>query len=225
MTDVKFIFVVGPPGSKWSRLTDLMRMYMRNIDTTDLSDERKFYVIPLNRDTHFGCWFGPDNEYGQKFDNIKDNYTVESFTEECLRPFSDNNSNIKIIRSHWFAYNLDWLQENFKGHQILLINNSPSICKAHWDFIGGWTIHHPVYTWYKNDEYMLEKITEEYNNLNNYGIDKKIVWYDAWWAEKKFPISQIIVDKDQKEKTFMELFYKTQSNDPGSWRCSLTTIT
>ena len=220
MDDIKFIFCVGAPGSRWSRLTNLMKKNLLNIDDTDETESRQFFIKKYKRWTHEGAFFGPDHEFGEKFDDIRNNYTVESFTKECLKPFSSNSANIKIIRCHWFSYNdnLNWLMENFKGHRIYLINDNPDSCKAHWDKIGGWKISYPIYYWYKNDEYMLEKIKEEYQNILNFSNQHNITWYDPSWALKK------IIVRHEREDIFMKTLFTEVVTDATQWRHALHTI-
>jgi len=220
MDDIKFIFCVGAPGSRWSRLTNLLKKNLANVDNTDETEGRKFFIKKYMRWTHQGAFFGPDHELGEKFDDIRNNYTVESFTEECLKPFSNNNANIKIIRCHWFSYNdnLNWLMENFKGHQLYLISDNPASCKAHWDDLGGWKISYPIYYWYKNDEYMLEKINEEYQNILDFSNQHNITWYDPSQALKK------IIGKLDEVEIFMKTLFNDIVIDPTQWRHALHTI-
>lgn len=220
MDNVKFIFCAGSPGSRWSRLTNLFKNNVANIDRTDETLTRRFLIPKNNRWTHQGSFFGPDHEFGEKFDDIRNNYTVESFTEECLKPFSDNNANIKIIRSHWFTYddNLNWLMENFKGHQLYLISDYPDDCKAHWDSIGGWKISYPIYYWYKNDEYMLEKIHDEYRSMLNFSNQHNMTWYDPTWALMKR------ITRHDQEDAFMKTMFSAVVTNPREWRHALHTI-
>jgi hypothetical protein len=220
MDDIKFIFCVGAPGSKWTRLTNLLKKNIATADTSDETDGRKYFIKKYMRWTHQGAYFGPNHEFGEKFYDIKNNYTVESFTEECLKPFSNPSLNVKVIRCHWFSYNdnLNWLMENFKGHQLYLISDNPDSCKLHWDDLGGWKISYPMYYWYKNDEFMLEKINEEYQNILRFSEQHNITWYNPEWALKK------VTSAGLRENIYMKMLFSEVVTDSTKWRHALHTI-
>ena len=189
MTDYKFEFVTGCPGSGWSSVSHHVKQTLSNVyDTSDLNDECCF-LIPdgfykkytktdpltlstVEKLTHHGSYFGPSNKYGGKFDCIAENYTVDEFTQECLRPFGDRSKPVKQIKSHWFAYNLDWVWENFKGHELLLIWKDPTAAYQHWQDIGGWKITYPNYIWYRQKDSMQDQIHKEADQLLDF-INRK----------------------------------------------------
>lgn len=162
----QFEFVTGCPGSMWSSITSMIRSNLHEYyDTSDLAAYRCYRIpdeffrkctdldpltlLEKQKNTHYGSYFGPFNEYGNNFDCISKNYSVSSFTQECLLPFSNDLRPIKQIKSHWFAYNLDWLWENFKGHHLLLIWKDPKISYEYWHSLGGLEINYPSYKWYR----------------------------------------------------------------------------
>lgn len=178
MTDYKFEFVTGCPGSGWSAISHQVKKTLSDVyDTSDNNDNccftipDEFYkkhtkIDPLSlsveeKTTHYGSYFGPSNKYGEKFDCIAKNYTVDEFTQECLRPFDDASKPVKQIKSHWFAYNLDWIWENFKGHEMLLIWKDPVVAYQHWKSFGGWKITYPHYAWYQQQDGMQDQIHKE----------------------------------------------------------------
>lgn len=194
----KFIFVTGVPGSSWSMISHRLKLVL-DLDLSDVSVHREFTLPKLpkrykdlyNRSSglfksHFGCYFGPYNEFGGSFDNIKENYTLAEFYNECRRPFTTNDK-IKCVRSHWFSYNLDWLWENCKNQYLFLIYKDSELAKNWWLDRGGWNIDHPNYTWYENTEKLSTQIQIENTNLLNFAKDKNLIWepYDEnYWREK-----------------------------------------
>lgn len=205
MKDVKFVFVTGAPGSAWSMISHRFKKSFRSFDFTDETTERQ-YALPeehkkqytINGDpsewkakTHIGSYFGPHHEFGDNFHDL-DVYSgnVEEFYNECLKPFDDELSTQKLIKSHWFAYNLDWLWENCKGHDLLLVWREPEAAKNWWYQMGGWNIKHPVYHWYENDDRMWNQIQEESRLIKEFGDKMNVVWHDYdgddSWIEKEF---------------------------------------
>jgi hypothetical protein len=206
MHDYKFEFVTGCPGSSWSSITHMIRKHLvEGYDVTDLKDYRchkipdEFYIKHTNIDpstvpdenklTHFGSYFGPFNEYGQNFDCISKHYSRDEFVKECLLPFSSDTESIKQIKSHWFAYNLDWIWENFKGHHLLLIWKDPELSLRHWHDVGGWEITYPNYDWYQKLNSMSDQIKKEADAVLDF-VERKnlqLVDYNHEWFSKCYP--------------------------------------
>jgi hypothetical protein len=203
MKDNKFVFVTGAPGSAWSMISHRFKKNVKNFDFTDENDNREYdlpeehkkeYDIKVDNwkaKTHMGAYFGPHHEFGHSFDDLsKYDSNVENFYIECLRPFSDHTSPYKLVKSHWFSYNLDWLWDNCKGHELLLIWREPEAAKDWWYRMGGWNIHYPVYTWYDNPERMWLQMQEESKLILDFGNKMNVTWHDYdtndSWLEKEF---------------------------------------
>jgi len=191
MINPNFCFVTGVPGSSWSMISHRLKILLDH-NLSDV-DETRYHLAPhrdpthnTNR-THLGSYFGPHNEFGERFDDIPNNYTLESFYNECRLPFNHDTGQTKCIRSHWFSYNLDWLWENCKGNTLFLIHKESQGAIDWWEKIGGWNIKYPVYTWYENNEKMTKQIVEENNNLLRFAKEKNLKWEtycEEWWLEK-----------------------------------------
>jgi hypothetical protein len=208
MSDYQFEFVTGCPGSHWSSITNRIRHNLCDLyDTSDLTDDRRFLIpnsffkkttevdpqtLPDEKKlTHLGSYFGPSNEHGSHFDCIVNNYSVDEFMQECLSPFSNNEKTIKQIKSHWFAYNLDWIWENCKGHHLLMIWKDPVAAYSHWLDIGGWEITYPSYKWYQDlDNSMLEQIQKEAGLLLEFANKKHLQWadYNPTWLSATYNV-------------------------------------
>jgi hypothetical protein len=192
MITPEFCFVAGVPGSSWSMISHRLKLVL-NHDLSDV-DENRQHLAPSRYGnggtsrTHFGSYFGPYNEFGQNFNDIQNNYTLDSFYNECNRPFiNSDGKTTKCIRSHWFSYNLDWLWENCKGNTMFLIHKESQGSVDWWLKRGGWDIKHPVYTWYENTERLTQQVVEENNNLLKFAEDKNLKWdtyCEGWWLEK-----------------------------------------
>lgn len=200
MNEPKLILCTGAPGSAWSMICQRMRLQLTGYDMTDQSPDR-MYRMPIEHTkdytvtddswrayTHNGAYFGPYHEFGHNFDNLN-HYTREAFEQECLKPFSDNTQPLKQIKSHWFAYNLDWIWENCKGHDLLLVWREPQAAKDWWFHMGGFDIYYPIYKWYVNEERMWEKIQEETNKIADFAERKNFEWnnYSTNWVMERFP--------------------------------------
>jgi hypothetical protein len=190
MNNYTLILCTGAPGSGWSRISRRFKKSFNNFDLSDETPERAYVLPEQNRidyqvhkdnwqgKTHLGSYFGPYHEFGDHFDDISNHYTKEQFLNECVKPFLDSSKSLKLVRSHWFAYNLDWIWENCKGHKLFLIWRDPECSKNWWYSMGGWNINYPIYKWYDNPEKMWIKIQEEANNVLEFAQRKNIKWQD-----------------------------------------------
>lgn len=199
MKDNKFVFVTGAPGSAWSMISHRVKQNVKNFDFTDENEDRQYclpekhkkkFNITANK-THMGAYFGPHHEFGHLFDDLsRYNQQVDNFYKECSRPFSDHTSPYKLVKSHWFSYNLDWIWNNCKGHNLLLIWREPKAARDWWYCMGGWDIHYPVYTWYDNPERMWYQMQEESKLILDFGNKMNVTWHDYdmdnSWLIKEF---------------------------------------
>jgi hypothetical protein len=212
MENYTLVFTTGAPGSCWSMISNRLKKIMPWFDKSDEMLERK-YKMPeehasryynvndpnWNQTTHNGAYFGPYHEFGQGFDNIPTNYTKDEFIKECLQPYSDDTRPNKLIRSHWFAYNLDWIWDNFKGHKMLLIWREPELAEQWWYSMGGWSIDYPIYTWYENTTKMSIQIKEESDLVLDFAKRHNIEWWDfdaeGQWLYSRFTNTKYIEPK------------------------------
>jgi hypothetical protein len=210
MEDYKLVLCTGAPGSAWSMISNrVKKTFRKGFDDSDETPERRYYIPEEHKKeydvkaedwqgtTHVGSYFGPYHEFGHGFDDIAKNYSTESFFTECLKPFQKRRARYKLVRSHWFAYNLDWIWENCKGHKLFLIWREAEASRDWWYSMGGWDIHYPVYKWYENPDRMWEKIQEESKLMWDFGQRKNIVWdeYGDDWVKQRWPDAE---EKDYK---------------------------
>ena len=206
------VFTTGAPGSCWSMISNRLKNIIPNFDKSDENEERRhqmpkdhvtqnYKIIDQswNQGTHRGSYFGPYHDYGHGFDNIPKNYTIDTFINECFKPYSNKEKTNKLIRSHWFAYNLDWIWENCKGHKMLLVWREPTAAENWWYSMGGWDINYPVYTWYENHEKMSMQIKKESDLVLEFAKKHNIEWWDfdveGQWLYSRFPDATVIEPK------------------------------
>ena len=157
---MKYIFVSGAPGSKWSSVVKNI-YYSPNIDSSDYSDARTYYhdasgTMDL---MHLGVYWGPAMEFGDQFERL-DQYTKEQNEAEFDRPFS--GTGVKIIKSHVFGYHIDYIKQTWPDCPIVLIDRSDDACLGWWVKCGEFQISYPLYRdYYKDLRQMSAAIAKE----------------------------------------------------------------
>ena len=157
---MKYIFVSGAPGSKWSSVVKNI-YYSPDIDSSDYSDARTYYhdasgTMDL---MHLGVYWGPAMEFGDQFEQL-DQYTKEQNEAEFDRPFSGEG--IRIIKSHVFGYHIDYIKQTWPDCPIVLIDRSDDACLGWWVKCGEFKITYPLYRdYYKDLRQMSAAIAKE----------------------------------------------------------------
>ena len=163
---MKYIFVAGAPGSKWSSVTKNI-YYSPDIDNSDYSDERTYYHDASGKMDlmHLGAYFDPGMEFGSFFDNIK-NYPKDKCEAEFDRPFKGKG--IRIIKSHVFANNIEFLKMYWPECPIVLVHRPDDACLGWWVKCGHFDITYPSYAgYYKNLKTMATIIKEQNQGIVN----------------------------------------------------------
>lgn len=157
---MKYIFVSGAPGSKWSSVVKNI-YYSPDIDSSDYSDARTYYhdasgTMDL---MHLGVYWGPAMEFGNEFERL-DQYTKEQNEAEFDRPFSGKG--IRIIKSHVFGYHIDYIKQTWPDCPVVLIDRSDDACLGWWVKCGEFRITYPLYRdYYKDLRQMSAAIAKE----------------------------------------------------------------
>ena len=146
---MKYIFVTGAPGSKWSSVVKNI-YYSSDIDRTDYSDARTYYHDASGQRElmHLGAYFDPGMEFGGFFHRLPehDYYQCEA---EFDAPFSGEG--VRIIKSHVFANNIDYLKKTWPESPIVLVHRDDDACLGWWVKCGQFDITYPRYdVYYKN---------------------------------------------------------------------------
>jgi len=157
---MKYIFVAGAPGSKWSSVTKNI-YYSPNVDQTDYSDQRTYYHDASGSMDlmHMGAYFDPGMEFGTWFDRLSE-YSPAECEAEFDQPFS--GSGVRIIKSHVFAHNIDYLKKHWPDSPVVLALRSNDSCLGWWVKCGHFDITYPLYhDYYKNLREMAVHIKQQ----------------------------------------------------------------
>ena len=170
---MKYIFVAGAPGSKWSSVVKNI-YYSPSIDRSDYRDEWTYYhdasgTLDL---MHLGAYFDP----GMACDLPEDlsALTRQELEELFAKPFDKQAQGTRIIKSHIFSNHIDHLKLQFPETPIVLVHRPDDACLGWWVKCGHFDITYPKYDkYYKNLREMAIIIKQQ-----NKGI------LDAWWHYK-----------------------------------------
>ena len=146
---MKYIFMTGAPGSKWSSVSKNI-YYSSDIDRSDYSDARTYYhdASGTMQLMHMGAYFDPGMEFGGFFNKI-DRHTREQCEAEFDRPFT--GTGVRIIKSHVFAHNIDFLRDHWPDCPIILVQRPNDACLGWWVKCGHFGITYPLYDQYYQD--------------------------------------------------------------------------
>ena len=167
---MKYIFVAGAPGSKWSSVVKNI-YYSASIDQSDYSEARTYSHDAPGKMTlmHLGAYFDPGMEFGDFFDNL-DQYTKEQCETEFDRPFS--GSGIRIIKSHVFAHHLEFIKRTWPDCAIVLVHRSSDSCLGWWVKCGHFDITYPDYSKYYNNLRQMSQIISAQNQAIESGMNQ-----------------------------------------------------
>lgn len=158
---MKYIFVAGAPGSKWSSVVKNI-YYSPSIDRTDYSDERTYHHDASGEMQlmHLGAYFDPGMEFGDFFDKLSD-YSKDECEMEFDKPFS--GPGVRIIKSHVFAHHIDFIKENWPECPIVLVHRPDDACLGWWVRCGHFNITYPSYESYYKDLRNMANIIDAQN--------------------------------------------------------------
>lgn len=161
---MKYIFVAGAPGSKWSSVAKNI-YYSDSIDRSDYSQERTYYHDANGkRDLmHLGAYWDPGMEFGAFFDDIE-NYTKEQCEAEFNRPFAADATGVRIIKSHVFSNHLDFLKQQWPECPVVLVYRGNDTCLGWWVKCGHFDISYPDYAEYYKNLREMGSIIEKQND-------------------------------------------------------------
>ena len=158
---MKYIFVAGAPGSKWSSVCKNI-YYSDSIDQTDASEDREYWHDASGQLDlmHIGAYFDPGMEFGDFF-LFLNKYTKEECEAEFDRPFSGEG--VRIIKSHVFAHHIDFLKDNWPDCPIVLVHRDNDACLGWWVRCGHFDITYPLYHKYYVNLKEMSKIIDDQN--------------------------------------------------------------
>jgi hypothetical protein len=202
MPSSNYTFLVGAPGSRWSGIGQLITDNF-NYNKSDETPERTYVHGEFSG--HKGSYFGPGMENGNDFHRLEQSYIDRyRFGRMCDSPFTDKDSDkTKMIKCHQFAYGLDWLKENIRLSNILLVKRDSDQSFNWWKQAGGWDITYPDYSWYVDDVHMRQFIATEIKLANEFVHKTDNEWekFDLEWLTDNFGEHSIkdITNKDDVE--------------------------
>jgi len=168
---MKYIFLAGAPGSKWSSVAKNI-YYSPDIDRSDYRDDWTYYHDASGQTElmHLGAYFDPGMACPLPEDlTVLDRQQLE---ESFDYPFNKDSTEIRIIKSHIFAYekNIRHLREQFLDCAIVLVHRSDDSCLGWWVKCGHFDITYPDYHEYYRDLRTMAGIIAQQND----GIEQAI---------------------------------------------------
>jgi len=167
------IIATGAPGSRWSATLRVLS-FNSAINRTDEDDSYMYDRIEyddqgnkVEHGWHRGAYWGPGHQQGDKFDRL-DQLSKQEILTEFMRPYTDWNTGIKIIKSHWFSYHLPLLKQLFPDAKFVANYKTDEFCYNWWHTVGGWNITYPHYHWYENNERMAKQISIENSHIREF---------------------------------------------------------
>ena len=159
---MKYIFMTGAPGSKWSSVSK--NIYdSADIDRSDYHDDRTYYhdASGERQLMHQGAYFDPGMKFGKFFDRIE-RYTKQECEAEFDRAFAPDAVGVRIIKSHVFANHIDFLRATWPDVPVVLVHRSDDACLGWWVKCGHFDITYPDYAeYYKNLREMAQIIQRQ----------------------------------------------------------------
>jgi len=193
---MKYIFMAGAPGSKWSSVSKNI-YFSPSIDRSDASPEREYWhdAPGTMQLMHMGAYFDPGMEFGELILRMP-MYSKEQHEAEFDRPFSGEG--VRIIKSHVFAYHLDYIKKTWPDCPIVLVHRGDDACLGWWVKCGHFNITYPKYDQYYIDLKRMGKIIAE----QNAGIVK--AWGDRYTLGNNRVLAQTLGIELPPEEYFQD---------------------
>lgn len=161
---MKYIFVAGAPGSKWSSVVKNI-YYSPSIDQSDYRDDWTYYHDASGEMQlmHLGAYFDPGMACP-----LPEDLTIlnrQQLEDSFDYPFKNESRGVRIIKSHIFCYesNIQHLREQFMDCPIILVHRGNDSCLGWWVKCGHFNITYPLYHEYYKDLKHMAKIIEQQN--------------------------------------------------------------
>jgi hypothetical protein len=157
---MKYIFVAGAPGSKWSSVVKNI-YFSEDIDHSDYSEARTYWHdAPGHLELrHTGAYFDPGMEFSLPED-------LEQHSKEDLEKIFDSaftSNGIRIIKSHMFSIHIDFIRKTWPECPMVLVHRSNDSCLGWWVKCGHFNITYPSYDYYFVDFKTMAKRIQEQN--------------------------------------------------------------
>jgi len=161
---MKYIFVAGAPGSKWSSVVKNI-YYSPSVDRSDYRDEWTYYHDASGKLElmHLGAYFDPGMACPLPEDlTVLNRQQLEASFDY---PFDKNSTGVRIVKSHIFSYenNIRYLRQQFVDCPIVLVYRSDDACLGWWVKCGHFDITYPDYSEYYRDLKHMARIIQQQN--------------------------------------------------------------
>ena len=162
---MKYIFLTGAPGSKWSSVAKNI-YYSPDIDRSDFTHSRTYWHDASGELLlmHLGAYWDPGMEFGDWFDCLGSG-TRQECEQEFDRPF--RSSGVRIVKSHVFANHVDFLRHHWPDCPVVTVYRGNDACLGWWIKCGHFSITYPRYCnrYYMDFRQMSYRIAQQ-----NHGI-------------------------------------------------------
>ena len=159
---MKYIFVAGAPGSKWSSVVKNI-YYSPSIDRTDYSKQRTYYHDASGKRElmHLGAYFDPGMEFDLSSQmNLESKQMLEEFFDSAFTP---NSEGVRIVKSHVFSNHIDFIKNTWPDCPIVLVHRPDDACLGWWVKCGHFDITYPLYHEYYRDLRTMAGIIKQQN--------------------------------------------------------------
>ena len=147
---MKYIFMAGAPGSKWSSVAKNI-YFSPDIDRSDASSQREYWhdASGTRQLMHMGAYFDPGMEMDLPVDlSLHSREHLEQLFDSAFVP---DTTGVRIIKSHIFSHHIDFIRETWPGCPVVLVHRSDDACLGWWVKCGHFDITYPKYDKYYID--------------------------------------------------------------------------
>jgi len=168
---MKYIFVAGAPGSKWSSVVKNI-YWSPSLDQSDFTEDRTYWHDASGEYQlmHLGAYWDPGMEFGDKFNQLS-RTPPEIAEKEFRRPFRKAKGT-KIVKSHVFCHHLNYLKEEFPDCPVVVVSRDDDACLGWWVKCGHFDITYPSYDQYYVDLKHMAKHIQKQNADARQFLDK-----------------------------------------------------
>jgi len=178
MTLPNRLFFTGVPGSHWSGIAQDIEQ-VSGVNTSDHNDSRKYE--PGTYTGHQGAYFGRGMEFTAEIERLPKDY----LDQHLCSPW-EHCEGMKILKSHEWAYRLDYIKSEFPKDWIMLVYRPDLASYAWWHEAGGFNIKYPSYAAYKNSENMMGEIIKQNKAMLEFAYKHEAEWShftNRWLAD------------------------------------------
>ena len=174
------LFFTGCPGSRWSGIAQDLEQ-LPGVNTSDHSPLREYNHGQFSG--HRGAYFGHGMEFSADLSYIPDNKL-----ENRLNQPWQTTDGMKIIKSHDWSLQLQFIKDRFPDDWIMLVYRPTMSSYTWWIQAGGFNITYPSYTEYKTHEDIYLSIEQQNKCILSFGAKNNVTWshYSNRWIKETF---------------------------------------